>query len=319
MGGALTPDPPPVTVRVAADAAGARLDVMVGALPEVESRAEAQRLIDAGRVTVDGRAVRRRHLVAEGEVVEVRPLPPPPSELVPEDVPFRVAYEDADLVVVDKPAGVVTHPSRGHAAGTLVHGLLARGVAGGDDPTRPGIVHRLDRDTSGLLVVARTPRAHRHLTRLMKDRRIERRYLALVHGTPPPAVTVDRPVGRHRTVRTRMSTATDSGRPAVTHVRTLERLGSMTLVEARLETGRTHQIRVHLEAIGHPVVGDPVYGRRPDSLGLHRQFLHAARLAFPHPETGEPLAFESPLPRDLDAALDLARLRAGMRDGGASG
>jgi 23S rRNA pseudouridine1911/1915/1917 synthase len=296
------------------DREGTRLDVLVGAIDAVGSRAEAQRLIDAGRVTVDGKSVKRRYLVRAGEVVEVHPLPPPTTELAPEEVPVIVRYEDEHLIVVDKPAGIVTHPSRGHAAGTLVHGLLGRGVAGGEDPTRPGIVHRLDRDTSGLLVVARTPRAHRRLTRLMRERQVERRYLALVHGRMPPALTIDRPVGRDRRVRTRMSTVTDAGRPAVTHVRLLEDLDRFSLVEARLETGRTHQIRVHLEAVGHPVVGDRVYGRRPETLGLSRQFLHAAELAFPHPETGARIAVTSPLPADLQAALERARRSATAPD-----
>jgi 23S rRNA pseudouridine1911/1915/1917 synthase len=276
----------------------------------VGSRAEAQRLIEAGRVLVDGSARPKRHLLAEGERVEVRPTPAPASELVPEEVPLTVRYEDEHLLVVDKPAGVVTHPSAGHAGGTLVHGLLAHAVAGGADPTRPGIVHRLDRDTSGLLVVARSERAHRRLQRMLRDRLIERHYLALVHGRTPPAMTIDRPIGRDRRVRTRMAVDLEGGRPAVTHLRRLEDLGRLSLLEARLETGRTHQIRVHLEAAGHPVVGDTVYGRRPGALGLERQFLHAARLAFPHPEGGEQIEVESPLPHDLELALGRARREA---------
>jgi 23S rRNA pseudouridine1911/1915/1917 synthase len=289
--------------------AGVRLDVLVGGLEGVESRAEGQRLIDAGRVTVNGQSVRRRHLVSVGEVVEVQPQAAPTSDLAPQEVPFVIRYEDEHVMVVDKPAGVVTHPSRGHSEGTLVHGLLAHGVAGGDDPARPGIVHRLDRDTSGLLVVARTPRAHRRLTRMMRDRLVERRYLVLVHGEMPPALTIDRPVGRDRRVRTRMSTSTTVGRDAVTHIRVLEQLDNFGLLEAKLETGRTHQIRVHLEAVGHPVVGDPVYGRRGEDFGLARQFLHAAELSFPHPETDEPIHVSSPLPPDLEAALEAARRR----------
>lgn len=307
----MTTEPPPITRVVEPAQEGTRLDVLVGGLEAVGSRAEAQRLIAAGRVLVDGAPRRRRHRVAAGETILVRPLPPPEAHLAPEPVPLGVAFEDEHIVVVDKPAGVVTHPSRGHPSGTVVHGLLERGIRGGADPTRPGIVHRLDRDTSGLLVVARTPRAHRRLTRLMRERRVERRYLALVHGRFPPALTIDRPVGRHPRARTRMSTVTDRGRPAITHVHLLEDLGRYSLVEARLETGRTHQIRVHLESVGHPVVGDPVYGRRGDALGLGRQFLHAARLAFPHPETGERIEIESPLPPDLEAALRRAREEAG--------
>ncbi|WP_217912830.1 RluA family pseudouridine synthase [Miltoncostaea marina] len=301
-------------LRAGPEEAGRRLDAVVGAMEAVGSRAEAQRLIASGRVLVDGAARPKRHLLAAGEQVEVRPEAAPPSELEPEAVPMTVRYEDEHLLVVDKPAGVVTHPSAGHAGGTLVHGLLAHAVAGGADPSRPGIVHRLDRDTSGLLVVARSERAHRRLQRLLRDRRVERHYLALVHGAPPPALTIDRPIGRDRRNRTRMAIDAE-GREAVTHVRVLERLGRMTLVEVRLETGRTHQIRVHLEAAGHPVVGDRVYGRRQPDLGLERQFLHAARLAFPHPESGEPVEVRSPLPHDLELALARARREAAPGDG----
>ncbi len=290
--------------------AGRRLDAVVGELDEVGSRAEAQRLISAGRALVDGRPRPKRHLLAEGEALVVRPVPPPPSDLEPEHVAFGVPWEDEHLMVIDKPAGIVVHPSPGHRTGTLVHGLLEHRARGGGDPTRPGIVHRLDRDTSGLMVVARSERAHRRLARMLRDHAIDRRYLALVHGDPPPALTVDRPVGRDRRARTRMSTATEHGRHAVTHLRRLERVGRYSLLEARLETGRTHQIRVHLEAVGHPVAGDPVYGRRTGDLGLERQFLHSARLAFPHPETGEPIEVESPLPADLQGALDRARALA---------
>jgi 23S rRNA pseudouridine1911/1915/1917 synthase len=298
---------PVVRLAVAPDAAGRRLDAVVGGLEEVGSRAEAQRLIEAGRVLVDGRVVPKRHLLAEGESVEVRPAPPQPAGLEPEDVPLTVRYEDDQLLVVDKPAGVVVHPGAGHRGGTLVHGLVARDIAGGGDPARPGIVHRLDRDTSGLLVVARTERAHRRLQRMLRDRTMDRRYVTLVHGAAPPALTIDRPVGRDRRVRTRMAVGAPDGRAAVTHLRRLEDLGRFSLLEVRLETGRTHQIRVHLESVGHPVVGDRVYGRRPENLGLERQFLHAARLAFPHPDTGEPVEVESPLPDDLRRALALAR------------
>ena len=306
----LTDDPRPLRVLAGPDRAGMRLDAAVGGMEEVGSRAEAQRLIDAGRVLVDGEVRAKRHLLAAGEVLEVRPMAPPLSELVPEAVPFRIAYEDDHLLVVDKPAGVVTHPSAGHRDGTLVHGLLAHAVAGGGDPTRPGIVHRLDRDTSGLLVVARSERAHRRLQRMLRDRTIARHYLTLVHGATPPALTIDRPIGRDRRVRTRQAIDLAEGRDAVTHLRRLEELGRFSLLEARLETGRTHQIRVHLEAVGHPVVGDRVYGRREENLGLERQFLHAARLAFPHPETGEPIEVESPLPHDLELALARARRQA---------
>ena len=290
--------------------AGRRLDAVVGSIEAVGSRAEAQRLIDAGRVMVNGEGRPKRHLLVEGQTLDVRPTPMPTSTLVPEVVPMTVRYEDAHLLVVDKPAGVVTHPSAGHQEGTLVHGLLAHAIAGGGDPTRPGIVHRLDRDTSGLLVVARSERSHRRLQRALRDRLIERHYTALLHGATPPALTVNRPIGRDRRIRTRMAIDDLEGRTAVTHMRRLEDLGRFTLADVRLETGRTHQIRVHMESVGHPVVGDRVYGRREADLGLERQFLHASRLVFPHPETGAQIDVESPLPHDLELALRRARREA---------
>jgi len=209
--------------------------------------------------------------------------------------------------VVDKPAGVVVHPGAGRRAGTLVHGLVGR-AAGGDDPDRPGIVHRLDRDTSGLLVVARSDAVQRRLQALLRGRKIEREYLALVRGRPRSRRgRIAAPIGRDRRDRTRQSLDTDTPRDAVTHFELRELLPAHALLAVRLETGRTHQIRVHLGAIGLPVSGDAVYGVRGD-LGLERQFLHAARLAFPHPVTGERVEVESPLPADLAAALERARI-----------
>ena len=295
--------------------AGRRLDAVLAGAEGIESRAEAQRLIEAGQVMVNGVPRAKRHAVAAGDVLEAR-LPPRRAvgELRAEDLGVPVVYADDHLLVVDKPAGMVTHPSRGHSTGTLVHGLLAGGIAGGDDPERPGIVHRLDRDTSGLMLVARDDRTHRRLGRMMRDREVDRRYLALVHGSFPPALTVDRPIGRDPRRRTRQAVVAHGGREAVTHFRRLEEIGQLALVEARLETGRTHQVRVHLESAGHPVFGDPVYGRgRPDH-GLGRQFLHAYRLGFTHPVTGSEVQLESPLPADLEDALAAARARAGASD-----
>jgi 23S rRNA pseudouridine1911/1915/1917 synthase len=215
-----------------------------------------------------------------------------------------VAHEDSHLIVVDKPAGVVVHPARGHAAGTLSQALAAR--ARDDEPWRPGIVHRLDRDTSGLLVVAKSEAVHRDLQALLRARRIEREYRALVLGRPASRTgTIDAPLGRDRDRRVVVSTRTDRPRAARTHFSQLEALARTTLLAVRLETGRTHQIRAHLAAIGHPVVGDPAYGRR--ALELERQFLHARRLAFDHPVTGEPVEAVSELPPDLAAALERAR------------
>ncbi len=302
------------TIRftVSPSAVGARLDAVLADRDEMDSRAEAQRLIDAGAVLVNGEPRAKRYRLAAGDAIEVSLGPPPraPGELRAEDLDVPIVFADEHIVVVDKPAGMVTHPSKGHDEGTLVHGLLGAGIAGGDDPDRPGIVHRLDRDTSGLMLVARTERAHRRLGRMMRDRDIERRYLALVHGEFPPALTIDRPIGRDPRRRTRQAVVQVGGKEAITHFRTVERVGRLTLVEARLETGRTHQVRVHLEAAGHPVVGDPLYGQGRAAHGLERQFLHAYRLGLPHPETGEDLSFESPLPDDLEEALAAARVRA---------
>jgi 23S rRNA pseudouridine1911/1915/1917 synthase len=218
---------------------------------------------------------------------------------------FRIAYEDEYLLVVDKDAGVVVHPARGHTEGTLSQ-LLAGSAAGGD-PARAGIVHRLDRDTSGLLLVARSESVHAALQRALQRREIEREYLALVRGRPPARTgTIEAPIGRDARVRTRMAVGGAHAREARTHFELDRALPDTSLLRLRLETGRTHQIRVHLQAIGHPVVGDPEYGDGGDQLGLRRQFLHAARLAFAHPVGGARVEIRSPLPADLDAALKRA-------------
>jgi 23S rRNA pseudouridine1911/1915/1917 synthase len=292
-------------LEVGAAEAGQRLDAFLAGT--LGSRARAQRLIEAGSVTVDGNSRPKSHTLAAGERVQVdEPEPAAPERAeVSAEVPFGVAFEDDHLIVVDKPAGLVVHPGRGNRTGTLAQALAGR-AAGGEDPQRAGIVHRLDRDTSGLLVVARSEQAHRALRAALSDRRMRREYLALVDGRPSArSGTIDAPIGRDRRVRTRVSTDTDAPREARTHF-TIERaLPATTLLRVSLETGRTHQIRVHMQAIGHPVCGDPEYGGA-GRLGLARQFLHAARLAFPHPVTGEPLDLRSPLPEDLQAALQRA-------------
>jgi len=226
---------------------------------------------------------------------------------------LKIAWSDEHLLVVDKPPGLVVHPARGHREGTLSQLLSAAGLggAGGGDPDRPGIVHRLDRDTSGLLVVARNEQAHRQLQAALRERLIEREYVALVEGRPPSRTgTIEAPIGRHPRIRTRMAVGGTGPREARTHF-TLERsLGQVSLLRLRLDTGRTHQIRVHLQAIGYPVCGDPEYGTA-GALGLERQFLHATRLAFPHPITGASVEVESPLPSDLREAL--MRAEAGAK------
>jgi len=294
-----------VKQRVPDEAAGERLDRFLASLPEVGSRGSAERVLAEG-VLVDGLREVKSHRLTGGEEVEFEPPERAQPTLSAEEMDLRIAYEDDQLVVVDKPAGLVVHPAPGHATGTLVHGLLAHDVAGGD-ADRPGIVHRLDRDTSGLMVVARSEEAHRRLQALVRRRKLERSYLALVVGRPRSrSGRIEAPIGRDRRDPMRHSLDTETPREAVTHFELVELLPRHALLDVRLETGRTHQIRVHLSAIGLPVAGDPVYGR-PHELGLERQFLHAARLAFTHPFSEERIEVESPLPADLNAALAQAR------------
>jgi 23S rRNA pseudouridine1911/1915/1917 synthase len=296
-----------IRFRVPDERAGERLDRLLAGRPEIGSRAAAERLLAAGAVRVDGAPPRAKSLRVEGGEEIEADVPERAGGLVAADLGLAVPYEDAYLLVVDKPAGIVVHPARGHAEGTLVQGLLALGAAGGDDPERPGLVHRLDRDTSGLMVVARDEQTHAALQELIRRREVDRRYLALVKGRPRSRTgRIVAPIGRDRHDRTRHSLDTDTPRDAVTWFELVEELRGRSLLEVRLETGRTHQIRVHLEAIGLPVCGDPVYGVAGD-LGLERQFLHAHRLRFTHPRTGAVVDASSPLPADLQAALDAAR------------
>jgi 23S rRNA pseudouridine1911/1915/1917 synthase len=294
-----------VKQRVPDEAAGERLDRFLASLPEIGSRGLAERVLATG-VLVDGQREAKSHRLTGGEEVEFEPPERSAAGLASEEMDLRIAYEDEHLVVVDKPAGLVVHPAPGHATGTLVHGLLAHDVAGGD-ADRPGIVHRLDRDTSGLMVVARSEEAHRRLQQLVRGRELERHYRALVVGRPRSrSGRIEAPIGRDRREPTRHSLDTDTPREAVTHFELVELFPRHALLDVKLETGRTHQIRVHLAAVDLPVAGDPVYGR-PRELGLERQFLHAARLAFTHPFTSQRVDVESPLPPDLARALAEAR------------
>jgi 23S rRNA pseudouridine1911/1915/1917 synthase len=295
-------------LEAAAQDAGLRLDAFLAAHGAARSRSAAQRLIDGGAVLVDGTARPKNHRVAAGQVIEVEGEAGAgtAAEPAPE---FEVVYEDPDLMVVDKPAGLVTHPAPGHRGPMLVEALRGR-AAGGPDPERAGIVHRLDRDTSGLLVVAKTEEAHAALAKQLKAREVRREYLALVAGHPDSeSGTIDAPIGRDRARRTVVSTRSERPRAAVNRFEVIERLPATTLLRVRLETGRTHQIRAHLAAIGHPVCGDPQYGGRScgKAIGLKRQFLHAQKLMFSHPRTGEILDCESKPPVDLCRALDAAR------------
>jgi 23S rRNA pseudouridine1911/1915/1917 synthase len=309
------------TFVVQAGERGLRLDVVLGRRAEMGSRTRVAELIRSGAVTVDGLQRAKSHLLTEGQTVAVTLPEEAPLDLVPESLPVPVLYEDEWLLVVDKPAGMAVHPSRGHSSGTLVHALLGHGLAGGEE-FRPGVVHRLDKDTTGLLV-AKSSEVHRRLVGMMRRRAIDRRYLALVHGGfAGESGTIEAPVGRDPARRKSMAVGGVAAREARTHFRALERLGDFTLVEVRLETGRTHQIRVHLASLGHPVVGDTVYGGgrslsrelQPLVSGLGRFFLHAHRLEFRHPRTDAALAFSTCLPAELVQLLNEIRRLCGRKE-----
>jgi 23S rRNA pseudouridine1911/1915/1917 synthase len=300
------------TLDLIADRGGERLDVFVARrVPEL-SRSHAHRLIEEGLVTVDGRQLKPAEHLAAGASVSVSIPPPVPAPgLVAENIPVTVIFQDFDLMVVDKPAGLTVHPAPGHPTGTLVNALLAiapdlKGISG---TLRPGIVHRLDKDTSGLIIIAKNDRAMRALQRQLKDREVHKTYLALVHGVPkPPQGVIEAPVGRHPKNRKKMAVVA-GGRESQTRYRVREEIagGKYALLEVEPVTGRTHQIRVHMAALGHPIVADAVYGKRSDVLG--RQFLHAWKLAFAMPLGGREVEFESPLPLDLREALEALRSR----------
>jgi 23S rRNA pseudouridine1911/1915/1917 synthase len=301
-------------VRLQVEEAGERLDRYLGrALPDV-SRAQVQRLIKQGLVTLDGEAAKASTPVKSGMWVEARIPPTPPDEVVAEAIPLDVIYEDEELLVVNKPASMVVHPAHGHSRGTLVNALLGRYPdLAASDAGRPGIVHRLDRDTSGLIVVAKTEMALESLRRQFQGRQVHKTYLALVHGRPPaPEGIVEAALGRDPRQRQRMAVL-PGGRAARTHYRLLEELGDYSLLVVSPETGRTHQIRVHLAWLGVPVAGDNVYGRQrgarraSQALGLERQFLHAWRLSFERPGGQGTLALEAPLPEELERVLRALR------------
>jgi 23S rRNA pseudouridine1911/1915/1917 synthase len=296
------------TYMVEVDQVGQRLDRVVAALHPGLTRTAAEQLILEGHVLLNGRAAKPSARVTHGANVAVSVPPPPASEAQPEDIPLDVVYEDHTLVVVNKAAGMVVHPAPGNERGTLVNALLGRYAALPGDPMRPGIVHRLDKDTSGLIVVARDPAAVAALADAFKRREVHKEYLALLVGSMrPPDGTIRAAIGRDPRLRQRMAVVATGGREARTAYRTEEVFRGYSLVRVVLETGRMHQIRVHFTAAGHPVAGDPVYGRAARGLGLRRQFLHAARLRFRHPVTGEELDLEAPLPDDLQRVLDTLR------------
>jgi 23S rRNA pseudouridine1911/1915/1917 synthase len=312
----------PLAVTVPEQATDTRLDRFLATVPGVGTRSQAKQLIAAGRVRVDGVVRKSAHVVKAGMQVEVRVRRATPARVEPEALPVAVLYEDEHLLAIDKPPGMVVHPAPGTRRGTLVNALVHRlGVlAGVGDPDRPGIVHRLDRDTSGVLLVARTTAALEALARQFRERTIAKRYLAIVRGTlAAESGTIDRAVGRHPRERKRMSVHSRRGRRAITRWKVVERLPGATLVRLAPETGRTHQLRVHLAALGHPIVGDRVYGVRRSArsagvVAAPRQALHAEEIRFAHPADGRPVTIRAPLPEDFATVLAALR-QAGKTTG----
>jgi 23S rRNA pseudouridine1911/1915/1917 synthase len=311
------------TITIDSDSRGIRLDMVVAARVAGLSRSQAKRLIEEGNVTVDGRVAKASHAVAAGEEIRIVVPPPETPSALPETIPLDVLYEDADIIVVNKPAGMVVHPAAGHPAGTLVNALLAhcKDLSGVGGELKAGIVHRLDMGTSGVIIAAKNNAAHQSLAAQFKDRTVEKIYGALVLGAPrDESGSFAAPLGRSRGDRKRISSRTRKGRVALTEWQVLEHFGKhLTWVEVRIRTGRTHQIRVHFAEAGHPIAGDPVYGgaRRGEQLAagpvrsavgaLTRPALHAWRLAISHPRTGERLQFRAPLPADIEETLAALR------------
>jgi len=304
---------------------GLRLDQALAAHVPALSRSQAQRLIQDGRVQLSSGRAKPALIVWSGLEVDVDIPAPARATPAAEDLPLSLLHDDADMAIVDKPAGMVVHPAAGHATGTLVNALLhhLRGLSGIGGATRPGIVHRLDRGTSGVMVVAKTDAAHRALAKQFHDRSVTKEYVALVWGTMRAGETLSRPIGRDPRDRKKMSSRARKVRPAVTRVLTAEPLGGVSLVRLTIGTGRTHQIRVHLSEAGHPVVGDTLYGGDRKSVPprlaalarLERPFLHASMLTVAHPKDGKTLTFESPLPADLDGVLAALRRARGLSTG----
>jgi len=307
------------TLIVDADYDGVRLDNFLTALLPEQSRSSIQRLIKDGHVTGGPSGLRPSTAVREGQTYTIDIPPPAPSIPEPEALPLRIIYQDRDLVVLDKPAGMVVHPAAGHTGGTLVNALLhhVKDLSGIGGEARPGIVHRLDRGTSGVMVVAKTDRAHQELSRQFTDREVEKEYIALVWGVVQAGRRIDAPIGRDPADRQKMSTRARRARNAVTRITFARHFKGASLLRVAIATGRTHQIRVHLSAIGHPIAGDATYGgvhrRTAANLRavqrLERPFLHSARLAFTHPADGRRVEFDSPLPPDLQGVLDDIEMR----------
>lgn len=299
-----------ITLTVGADNAGTRLDKFISENSNL-SRSHAAKLAEEKRVLVNGREAVKKIKLADGDIITISIPEPEPMEAVPQDIPIDIVYEDNSVIVVNKPQGMVVHPAPGNPDGTLVNGLLFHcSLSGINGVVRPGIVHRIDKDTSGLLVVAKNDEAHEKLSAQLKERKALRKYQCIVHGNiKEDEGTIDKPIGRHPVDRKKMAVV-QGGREAVTHYKVLERFGRYTLVECTLETGRTHQIRVHMASIGHSIVGDKVYGTGKEPFKTNGQLLHAKTIGFVHPDTGELVSFDSQLPEYFEDILN--KLRKGI-------
>ena len=296
----------PILLKAAEESKNQRLDAFLASSLDELTRSQATRLIESGAVTVNGKAVSKSYKLTGGEDIAVTLPAPEPVEAVAQDIPLDVVYEDADVIVVNKPSGMVVHPAPGHPDGTLVNALLhhcAGSLSGVGGALRPGIVHRIDRDTSGLIIAAKNDAAHRFLSAQLADHTLARTYECIVVGTlREDSGTVDAPIARHPTDRKRMAVV-QGGRPAVTHWEVIARYPGFTHVRCRLETGRTHQIRVHMAYLGHPILGDTVYGAKKEVAGLTGQCLHAVGLRFLHPRTHEAVELSCPLPEEFTGML----------------
>ncbi|PQD94894.1 RluA family pseudouridine synthase [Pradoshia eiseniae] len=297
-------------IQISEEQKGQRLDKILSLINEEWSRSQVQQWIKAGNVLVNGTASKANYKCQEGDSIEITIEEPEELDITPEDIPLDIYYEDADVIVVNKPKGMVVHPAPGHTSGTLVNALMyhCKDLSGINGVMRPGIVHRIDKDTSGLLMVAKNDMAHEKLVKQLQEKTVTRKYNALVHGViPHDAGTIDAPIGRDKRDRQSMTVTDDNSRHAVTHFHVLERFRDFTFIECQLETGRTHQIRVHMKYIGYPLAGDPKYGPRK-TVDLNGQALHAAVLGFVHPRTEEYLEFEAPLPAYFIEFLETLRI-----------
>lgn len=285
-----------------------RLDIYLSDKVEGVSRSFIQKLISSSNITVNGKSVKSNYKINTNDLIKIEFPAPEPLELVPEDIPLDVLYEDDDIIVINKQRGLVVHPAVGNYQGTLVNALLkhCHDLSGINGVVRPGIVHRLDKDTSGVMVVAKNDQAHYSLAKQIKDRTASRRYIALVHGNlKAENGIINAPIGRHPIDRKKMAVTFNNSKEAITHFTVVERFTNYTLVECKLLTGRTHQIRVHMAHIGHPVVGDPKYGPHRQHFDIKGQALHSKQLTLNHPKTGEKMFFYAPLPKDMQDILDL--------------